>query len=180
VTVERLSRTIRKKGRDGKRSIRGFVKMVNDGSGRQKSVRDGVKTVTDGQRRGWTAQKRSTWTVWRARDLSSAGSAQRTAGHEARATRMNRWACNRSRAGLGTDNSWWRSANDDNQPKGVRSVESWLGTGNSLARSASDEKQPEGAQSVDARKHSRRLLGNYPHVEATGLGTVGSYSKVGT
>jgi hypothetical protein len=144
----------------------------------KKSVRDGVKTVTDGQRRGWTAQKRSAWTVWRARDRSSAGAAQRTAGHEARATRMIRWACNRSRAGLSTDNSWWRSANDDNQPEGVRSVESWLGTGNSLVRSASYEKQPEGAQSVDSRKQSRRLLGNDPPIKATGLGTVGSYLKI--
>jgi hypothetical protein len=53
---------------------------------------------------------------------------------------MNRWASNRSRAGLNTYDSWWRSANDDNQPEGVRSVESWLVTGNSLVRSASYEK----------------------------------------
>jgi hypothetical protein len=79
-----------------------------------------------------------------------------------------------TRVGLSTNNSWWRSANDDNQPEGVRSVESWLGTGNSLLRSASYEKQLEGAQSVDSRKHSQRLLGNYPQLEARGLGTVRS------
>jgi hypothetical protein len=42
--------------------------------------------------------KRSTWTVWRACDRSSARAVQRTAGHEVRAMRMNRRACNRSRA----------------------------------------------------------------------------------
>jgi hypothetical protein len=53
------------------------------------------------------------------------------------------------------------------------------GTSNSLIRSASHDKQPDGVQSVDLRNHSRWLLGSYPHLEATGLGTVGSYSRIG-
>jgi hypothetical protein len=45
--------------------------------------------------------------------------------HEVRATIMNRRACNRSRAGLSTDNSYWRRANNDNQPESVRSIASY-------------------------------------------------------
>jgi hypothetical protein len=48
---------------------------------------------------GMGGPKRLTWTVWSACDRSSAGAVQRTAGHEVRATRMNRRACNRSRVG---------------------------------------------------------------------------------
>jgi hypothetical protein len=76
-----------------------------------------------------------------------------TAGGEVQTAIINRRACDRSRAGSAQAIAWYE----------VRAT----------------SYQPEGAQSVESRKHSRRLLGNYPHVEATGLSTVGSHSKVG-
>jgi hypothetical protein len=106
----------------------------------------------------------------------------------------------------GKKNSWARIARDENEPLGEQSVESWasiqmtaVGEVRTMVinRRACDRSrtglaqaiawyevratkyQPEGAQSVESRNHSRWLLGNYPHFEATGLGTVGSYLKVG-
>jgi hypothetical protein len=76
-----------------------------------------------------------------------------TAWGEVRTTIINLRACDRSRAGSAQAIAWYE----------VRAT----------------KYQPEGAQSVESRKHSRRFLGNYPHLEATGLGTVESYSKVG-
>jgi hypothetical protein len=76
-----------------------------------------------------------------------------TAGGEVRTTIINRRACDRSRAGSAQAIAWYEVRATNYQPKGVQLVES--------------------------SKHSRKLLGNYLQVEATGVGTVGSYSKVG-
>jgi hypothetical protein len=106
VTVERRSLD-GKIGTGRRKDGRGRATTGLDGSMVERRSRDGKiryltayrlsRTGNDGAGRLKHGQF---WIVGRASDRSSAGVAKRTAGLEARATRMNRWASNRSRAGL--------------------------------------------------------------------------------